>query len=82
MKFYDASKVYLALTLELVYHRLERMNHGYDNVPENATLNPTAFVSKTLSRAEWQYSNIEWEALGILHGLENFTTPVSPRKYI
>ena len=25
-----------------------------------------------MSRAEWQYSNIEWEVLGILHGLEKF----------
>ena len=36
------------------------------------TLCPNAFSSKSLSNAEKWYSNIKWEALGILHGLEKF----------
>ena len=36
------------------------------------TLCPIAFASKHLSSAEQWYSNTEWEALGILHGLEKF----------
>ena len=35
-------------------------------------LYPHAFVSKSLSATEERYSNIEWEALGILHGLDKF----------
>ena len=27
---------------------------------------------KVLSHAKWYYSNIDWEALGILHGLDRF----------
>ena len=50
----------------------EGMNCGLEEVPDNVTLCPIAFVSKHLSSTEWWYSNIEWKALGILHGLENF----------
>ena len=36
--------------------------------------NPVFYIisSKSLSSAEIQYNNIEWETLGILHGLEKF----------
>ena len=43
-----------------------------DVVPDNTSLRPIAFTSKCLTGAEWRYSNIEWETLGILHGLEKF----------
>ena len=48
------------------------MNCGCDDVPDNETLHPITFSSKRLSNAEWQYSNVQWKALGILHGLERF----------
>ena len=48
------------------------MNCSYDEVLDNVILHPTAFNSKSFSIAEWWYSNIKWEALGILHGLGNF----------
>ena len=41
-------------------------------VPDNTILCPIAFASKSLTGAEHRYSNIEREALGILHGLEKF----------
>ena len=41
-------------------------------VPDNAEMHHTAFVSKSLSSSKWQYSNIEWEALGIWHDLKKF----------
>ena len=40
--------------------------------PHNITLCPIAFTSKGLTGVEQGYSNIECEALGILHGLEKF----------
>ena len=40
--------------------------------PDNIILHLIAFASKSLTGAEWRYSNIECEALGILHGLEKF----------
>ena len=40
--------------------------------PDNAILCPIAFASKSLTGADWRYSNIEQETLGILHGLEKF----------
>ena len=43
-----------------------------DMVPDNTILHPIAFASKSLTGAEQRYSNIEREALGILHGLEKF----------
>ena len=45
---------------------------GHDEVPDNVTLCPTTFASKSLLSAEQCYSNIEQEALGKLHGLEKF----------
>ena len=43
-----------------------------DMAPDNASLRPNTFASKSLTGAEQRYSNIKWEALGILHGLEKF----------
>ena len=40
--------------------------------PDNNTLRPTAFTSKSLSSAKERYRNVEREALGILHDLEKF----------
>ena len=48
------------------------MNCGHDEVQDNVTLHPSAFVSKSFSSAEWQYSNIEQEILGLPHGLKKF----------
>ena len=41
-------------------------------VLDNTILSPITFVSKCLMGTEHRYSNIECEALGILHGLEEF----------
>ena len=43
-----------------------------DMVPDNTILHPIAFASKSLTSTECRYSNIERDALGILHGLEKF----------
>ena len=48
------------------------MNYGQDGIPDNTELGPITFASKSLSTAEWWYSNIKQEGLGILHGLEKF----------
>ena len=40
--------------------------------PDNTRLRPIPFASKSLTGAEWRYSNIKQEALGILHGSEIF----------
>ena len=39
-------------------------------VLDNTILHPIAFASKTLTGTECRYSNIEREALGMLHGLK------------
>ena len=41
-------------------------------VPDNTICPPIAFASKHLTGTEWRYSNIKWDALGILHSLEKF----------
>ena len=41
-------------------------------VPDNTILHPIPFASKSLMDAEHRYSNMEREALGILHGLETY----------
>ena len=41
-------------------------------MPDYTSLHPIAFASKSITGAEHRYSNIEREALGILHGLEKF----------
>ena len=43
-----------------------------DIVPDNTILRPITFASKRMTSAEPRYSDIEREALGILHGLERF----------
>ena len=48
----------------------ESMNCRFNEVPDNAVLHPIAFASKSLSSMDRQYSNIEREALDILHRLE------------
>ena len=40
--------------------------------PDNTVLRPITFASKSLASAEHRYSNIEREALGILHCLKKF----------
>ena len=50
----------------------DNLNCRYDEVPDNTMLHPIIFARKSLSSAEWQYSNIEREVLGTLHGLEKF----------
>ena len=44
-----------------------------DITPDNTILRPIAFASKSLTSTERGYSNIEREALGILHGLKRFS---------
>ena len=65
----DASEVGLGAAL-LQMH--EGTACQEDVVPDNNTLCPTVFASKSLTGAEYRYSNIEREALGILHGLKKF----------
>ena len=65
----DASRVGLGAAL-LVLHKGTMCQK--DIVPGNTILCPIAFASKSLTGAECRYSNIEQEALGILHGLEKF----------
>ena len=43
-----------------------------DVAPDNTNLSPIVFASKSLTGAECRYSNIEREAIGIIHGLEKF----------
>ena len=46
----------------------DNLNCRYDEVPDNAILQPTAFNNKSQSSAAWQYSNMERGTLGILNG--------------
>ena len=48
----------------------DNVNCRHDDVIDNEVLQPFAFANKSLSIAEWCYSNIEQEALGILCELE------------
>ena len=65
MKFYDACRsLYLetdtpsvGLRSRLLQVR-DGMNCGHDKVPDNATLHPHAFASKSILSAEWPYSYI------------------------
>ena len=43
-----------------------------DKAPDNSILRPTAFSSRSLSSMKRRYSNIEREALGILHRQKKF----------
>ena len=79
MKFCDALKTLykemgasgVSLGAGLLQER-EGMNCEHDKTPDNMTLCPTVFANTSLSSAEQWNSNTEWEALGILHGLETF----------
>ena len=79
MKFYDNSKLLCletdasgiglgATLLQLCDNTICQKGVASQNI----ALHPIAFASKSLSGAEQRYSNIKWEALGILHGLEKF----------
>ena len=79
MKFYDDTKpLYLetdvsGIGLGAALLQLRgNMGCQKDTAPDNTILHPITFVSKSLTGAEQRYSNIEHEALGILHGLEKF----------
>ena len=50
----------------------DRKNFADDKIPDSLMLRFIAFASKRMSSAKRQYSNIEREALGILHELEIF----------
>ena len=79
MKFYDDTKpLYLETDTSRVglgvalLHMHEGTACQKDVALDNTTLYPIAFASKSLTGAECRYSNIEREALGILHGLKKF----------
>ena len=65
----DASRVGLGVAL---LQMCEGTACQKDVAPYNTILHPIAFASKSLTGAEHRYSNIEREALVILHGLEKF----------
>ena len=79
MKFYDDTK---PLYLETDASRvglgvaLLQMCKGTacqkDVAPDNTSMHPFVFTNKSLTGAEHRYSNIEREALGILHRLKKF----------
>ena len=79
MKFYDDTKLlYLEIDASgiglgaALLQTWEGTTCQKDTVPNNTILCPIAFVSKSVTGAEHRYSNIEREALGILHGLKKF----------
>ena len=79
MKFYDDTKpLYLEtdasrIGLEAALLQLcNDTNCQKGTAPDNTILHPITFASKSLTGAEWRYSNIECKALGILLGLEKF----------
>ena len=89
MKFYDETKpLYLetdasgiGLGATMLKTR-DGITCSKDAAPDNTILRPIMFASKSLTSAEWRYSNIERETLGILHSLKNsyhycFTREVS-----
>ena len=79
MKFYDetkplylvtdASGIGLGTTLLQIRDCTTCPKHI---APHNTILRFIIFASKILTSAEQRYSNIDREALGILHGLEKF----------
>ena len=79
MKFYndtkpiyletDTSRVGLGAALLQIHEGATCQKY---TVPDNTILHPITFPSKSLTGMEHRYSNIEREALGILHGLQKF----------
>ena len=79
MKFYDSSKPLYLETDASGIGLGAALLQIHDNTdcqmgvaPQNITLCPIAFASKSHIGAEQRYSNIECEVLGILHSLEKF----------
>ena len=78
MKFYDNKLLYLETDVSRIGLRAALLQLRDDTscqthmAPDNIILHPITFASKSLMGAEHRYSNIECEALGILHGLEKF----------
>ena len=78
MKFYDTKLLYIETDASRVglgaalLQMWEETTCQKDMVPNNKILHPIAFASKCLTGAEHRYSNMEREALGILHGLKKF----------
>ena len=79
MKFYDTSiPIYVetdasGICLEAGLLQVRgRMNCRCKDVSDNVILHPIAFASKSLLNTEWCYRTIEWESLGILHGVKKF----------
>ena len=79
MKFYDGTKpLYLetySSGIGLCITLLQTIDGKIcpkDTAPDNTILRPITFASKSLTSGEQRYSNIEGEALGILHGLKTF----------
>ena len=79
IKFYDDTKLLyletdasgIVLRAALVQCR-DNMACQKGTAPDNTILCTIAFASKSLTGAQQRYSNIEHEALCILHGLEKF----------
>ena len=65
----DASRIGLRAALLQLRDDTSCQTHM---VPDNTILCPITFASKGLNGTEHIYSNVECEALGILHGLEKF----------
>ena len=65
----DASGVHLRAAL---LQTRDNMTCHKDEVPDNSILMSTVFASKSLTRVEKRFSNIEREALGILYSLGKF----------
>ena len=78
MKFYNTKPLYLETDASGIGlgAALLQMCKGTacqkDVVPNNTTLCPIVFASKSLTGTAHRYSNIDREALGITHGLKKF----------
>ena len=75
MKFYDDTKpLYLETDASGIGLRAALLQLRDNTACQKGTApdNTITFASKSLTSLKWRYSNIECEALGILHGLEKF----------